>query len=187
MPSEPNRLFSAPSESAHIAEDTTTTPSDGAHLVETPQVVGPTRHPPAPAPWTDILGDDRSLHKKEKRQPAATQKRQPAATQKGEDCTHCGDTHPTVSGAGSGGSCSEKAPEPTTPQRAQGYHCPSCFKCWKVGEEMPHGGLCTCPAHSQLQEGSFSSDGARAVLGFRMGVRVVNDAKIREQLFYAVN
>ena len=32
----------------------------------------------------------------------------------------------------------------------------------------------------------FSSDGACAVLGFRMGVRVVNDAKITEQLFYAV-
>jgi hypothetical protein len=40
----------------------------------------------------------------------------------------------------------------TTPPRAQGYHCPSCFKCWKVGEEMPHGGLCTCPAQSELQE-----------------------------------
>jgi hypothetical protein len=81
---------------------------------------------------------------------------------------------------------SEKAPEPTTPRRAQGYHCPSCFKCRKVDEEMPQGGLCTCPPHSQLQEGKFSSDDAQVVLGFRMGVRVVNDAKIREQLFYAV-
>ena len=187
MPSEPNRLFSARSESAHIAEDTTTAPSDGTHLVETAQVVEPTRHPPAHAPWTDILGDDRDLHKKETRQPAATQKTQLAVTQKGEDCTHCGDTHPTVSGAGSRGSCSEKAPEPTTPQRAQGYHCPSCFKCWEVGEEMPHGGLCTCSAHSQLLEGSCSSDAARAVLGFRVAARVVNDAKIREQLCYAVN
>jgi hypothetical protein len=51
--------------------------------------------------------------------PPATQERQPAASQKGEDCTHCGDTHPTISSAGSGGSCSEKIPEPTTPQRAQ--------------------------------------------------------------------
>ena len=55
----------------------------------------------------------------EEGQPAATQIGQPAAIQKSEDCTHCGDTHPTVSSAGSGGSCSEKVPEPTTPQRAQ--------------------------------------------------------------------
>ena len=55
----------------------------------------------------------------EEGQPAATQIGQPAAIQKSEDCTHCGGTHPTVSSAGSGGSCSEKGPEPTTPQRAQ--------------------------------------------------------------------
>ena len=29
---DPSSLFSAPSESAHLAEDTTTTPSDGTHL-----------------------------------------------------------------------------------------------------------------------------------------------------------
>ena len=104
-----------------------------------------------------------------------------AAIQEGEDCIQCGDTHPTVSVAGSRGACNEERPEPTTPLQAQGYHCPCCFKCWKVGEEMPHGSLCTCPARSQLQEGIFGSDSAPAVLGFRMGVRVVNDAKIREQ------
>ena len=52
--------------------------------------------------------------------PAATQGGQPAATQKSEDCTHCGDTHPTVSIAGSGGVCSEKVPEP------------SDFEYWKI-------------------------------------------------------
>ena len=51
---------------------------------------------------------------------------------------------------------------------------------------MPHGGLCTCPARSRLQEGICSSDNALAVLRFQMGIRVVNDAKIREQLHYAV-
>ena len=40
MLSDPSSLFSAPSESAHLAEGTTTTPSDGTHLAETPQVVG---------------------------------------------------------------------------------------------------------------------------------------------------
>ena len=42
------------------------------------------------------------------RQPAATQEGQPTATQKSEDCTHCGDTYPTVFIAGSGGVCSEQ-------------------------------------------------------------------------------
>ena len=32
-------MHSAPSESAHLAEDTTTPYSDGAHLAETPTVV----------------------------------------------------------------------------------------------------------------------------------------------------
>ena len=125
-------MHSAPSKNAHFAEDTTTTPSDGAHLAETPQVV---EDPNCDSKtWKDMLGDDRILRKKGRGQPAATQKGQPAATQEGEDGTHCGDTHPTVSGAGSGS----------------------------------------------------SSDSAPAVLEFRRGVRVVNDAKIREQLFYAV-
>ena len=115
-----------------------------------------------------------------------TQKTQPAAIQESEDCIQCGDTHPAVSVAGSKDSFNEKPPEPTTPLQAQGYHCPCCFKCWKVDEEMPHGSLCTCPARSQLQEGIFSSRSAQVVLGFQMGVRVVNDAKFREQLFYAV-
>ena len=83
-------------------ESLSTTPSDGAHLAETPQVVGDPNCDSKT--WKDILGDDRILRKKEEGQPAATQK--------GEDCTHCGDTHPTVSGAGSAGSCSEKAPDP---------------------------------------------------------------------------
>ena len=84
--------------------DTTTTPSDGAHLAETPQVVGdPTCDSKT---WKYMLG-----------QPAATQRKKPAAAQEGEECTPCGDTHPTVSNAGSGDSCSEKVPEPTAPQR----------------------------------------------------------------------
>ena len=64
-------MYSAPSESAHLAEDTTTTPSDGAHLAETPQVVG---NPNCDSKtWKDILGDDCILRKKEEGQPAATQ------------------------------------------------------------------------------------------------------------------
>ena len=42
------------------------------------------------------------------RQPAATQQGQPAATQKSEDCTHCGDTHPTAFIVGYGGVCSKQ-------------------------------------------------------------------------------
>ena len=87
-------MYSAPSESAHLAEDTTTTPSDGAHLAETPQVVGDPNCDSKT--WKDILGDDCILRKKEEGQPAATQGRRPAATQKGADCSHCGDTHPTL-------------------------------------------------------------------------------------------
>ena len=54
-------MYSAPSESAHLAEDTTTTPSDGAHLAETPQVVGdPTCRSKT---WKYVLGDDRIWRK----------------------------------------------------------------------------------------------------------------------------
>ena len=111
-------MYSAPSESAHLADDTTTTLSDGAHLAETPQVVGNSNIDAKP--WKDILGDDCILRKKEEGQPAATQGGQAAATLQSENCTHCGDTHPAVSSAASEGSCRDKAPEPNIPQRAQG-------------------------------------------------------------------
>jgi hypothetical protein len=68
---------------AHLAEDTTTTPSDGAHLAETPQFLGDPNCDSKT--WKDILEDDRILRKMEEGQPAATQGGQPAATQKSED------------------------------------------------------------------------------------------------------
>ena len=96
-----------------------------------------------------------------------------------------------------------------------GYYCESCGRFWKVGEEMPCGGLCRCPARSELIEVICSSDNAEAgfssssgdgggidcparsqleericssnnaVAAATRGIQVVNDDKIRDQLNYA--
>ena len=56
----------------------------------------------------------------------------------------------------------------------------------EISEEIPHESLGTCSAGSQLQREVFNSRIAQIVLGFEIGIRLANDAKIREQLFYAV-
>ena len=143
----------------------TTTPSDGAHHAETPQIVGDTQAATTSNLFT-YYGGEKEANRQEKKAEAAS---------------------------GSGGSCNRKtAPDDSNADALpgvavkSGYYCPSCCRCWKVGEEMPFGGLCDCSARSQLKEGIYSSDNALAV-GCRMGIRVVTDAKIREQLRYAWN
>ena len=84
--------------------------SDGAHLAET--------HPNCDSKtWKEKLGDGRSLRKQEKKQPAATSPMLslPAIIDYSANLV--------------------EAPQDVG---EQGYHCPSCFKCWKVSEEMPH-------------------------------------------------
>ena len=82
-----------------------------------------------------------------------------------------------------------------------GHSCATCGRCWKVGEEMPIGVSCDCPARSQLEEGICSSDNAEAgfsssseegicssdnaVAAAIRGIPLVVDDKIREQLCYA--
>ena len=95
----------------------------------------------------------------EERQPAATQERQPAATQKGEDCTHCSDTHPAVSSAGSG----DAFPEPTTPQRAQSAlvdelcsYCDDRVIDYRCGEcRMTLCNQCAQPCPVQYERGCY--------------------------------
>ena len=95
--------------------------------------------------------------------------------------------------SGSGGSCNGKAAPDENSADAlpdvaveSGYYCPSCCRCWKVGETIPFGGICDCSAHCRLKEGIYSTDNAQTV-GFRMAIRIVNDDKLKDQLKYAWN
>ena len=57
----------------------------------------------------------------------------------------------------------------------------------EMNEKIAHESLGTCSAGSQLQEEVFNSRSAQIILGFEIGIRLANDAKIREQLLNAVN